>query len=306
MSLLIKNIFTNAKFEYPAFVTATHAFVTASVGFVTSACRKGPSATFDGFPDAQTWLRGIIPVGIATGSSLGLANMGLWYSNAHFYEMLGASGFLTTAAVGVMLGIPFEWKLLSPMMALTSGALILSMGEINFSLIGAVCIISATFCRALKAQIQGILMSPNSGLKQLGPVENVTCTSLVSLAIMLLWSALSEGWKPWSQLWHTKVFLAVLIAALNAAVLNIASIFVIRSLGPVAQQCVGQLKSVLCCVGAVVAFNEAITYQQILGYSVVIASIFWYNHRDMKIKEQQKLKKAGEFTALNPSKEAKV
>ena len=129
----------------------------------------------------------------------------------------------------------------------------------SFSVIGAVCILSATFCRASKAQIQGILMSPTSGMKQLGPVELVTCMSLVSLAIMLVWSASVEGMQPWKQILSAKVFFAVLIAALNASVLNIASIFVIRSLGPVAQQCVGQLKSVLCCVGAVAAFHEVAT-----------------------------------------------
>lgn len=305
MSLLIRNIFVNARFQYPTFVTATHAFVTGLVGITTLICKNGVSAAFAGFPDRQTWLRGIIPVGIATALSLGLANFGLWLTNAHFYEMLGSSGFLVTAAVGVMMGRPFELQLLPMMLSLTFGTMVLSFGEMNFSVIGALCILGATFCRAGKAQIQGLLMCPGSGLMQLDPIELVVCTSMVSLVIMLVWSAVAEGLAPWQRIMSLKVFFPVLLAALNASVLNIASIFVIRSLGPVAQQCVGQLKSVLCCVGAVAAFNEAISHQQAIGYTIVMASVFWYNHKDMEIKAAA-TKASKEVAETKPLNAAKV
>jgi drug/metabolite transporter (DMT)-like permease len=282
MSLLIRNIFVNAAFPHAQFVTASHALVTFLVGAVVL-LHRGKAR----IPDLRTWGMGIAPVGCATALNLGLANLGLLYTNAHFYEMLGASGFLVTAGVGLMMGRTFSMQLLPPMLLVTMGTVVLSLGEIQFSLLGATLILAATVCRAAKAQIQSLLMSAESTMMQLDPVELITCTSCLTFLVMLSWSLVSEGALPWLQILQPNVFFAVLIAAANAAVLNIASIFVIRSIGPVAQQCIGQLKGVLCCIGAVAAFGEKITMQQIIGYSVVICGIFWYNQRDLNAKKKQ-------------------
>jgi drug/metabolite transporter (DMT)-like permease len=283
MSLLIRNIFINNAFPYAQFVTASHALVTCLVGLVVMYYRGGKSC----FPDRRTWCFGIAPVGCATALNLGLANLGLLYTNAHFYEMLGSSGFLVTAAVGVAMGRQFNLELLPPMLAVTVGTVVLSLGEIQFSIIGAGLILSATFCRAAKAQIQSLLMTADTTMMQLDPVELVTWTSSMTFVIMIAWSTITEGANPWLQICSPAVLIAVLIAAANAAVLNIASIFVIKSVGPVAQQCIGQLKGVLCCLGAVAVFSEHISLQQAIGYSIVICGIFWYNQRDMHLKALQ-------------------
>jgi drug/metabolite transporter (DMT)-like permease len=279
MSLLIRNIFVNNSFPYSQFVTASHAFVTGIVGFLVT-YQRGKLRSVD----LRTWCVGIFPVGCATALSLGFANLGLLYTNAHFYEMLGSSGFLITAAVGVAMGKPFHMELLLPMLAVTFGAVVLSFGEISFSMIGTIFILAGVFCRAAKAQMQSLLMSPSMNLMQLDPIELVTCTSCVTLTVMLSCSMATEGMQPWLHVCRPQLLAAIFLAAANAAVLNIASVFIIRSIGPVAQQCIGQFKGVLCCIGAVAAFGERITVQQALGYSIVICGIFWYNQQDLLLK----------------------
>merc|ERR1719161_3532851 len=81
-------------------------------------------------------------------------------------------------------------------------------------------------------------------------------------------------------------FAAVMATCSAACILNFCSLFVMKEVGPVAQQLIGQMKGVLACVGGWAAFGEIITIQQMIGYSVVIGGIVWYNHVDLQIKAE--------------------
>jgi hypothetical protein len=294
MSLLIRHIYVDANFRYPQFVTFTHAVFTMFVGSSVLIHRWVKTGDAPNVPDIRTFMLGVVPIGAAFALSLSFANMALLYTNAHYYEMIGSSGFLITAGVGLLMGKPFSFVLLPPMLCITTGAIVLAVGELHFSLLGTVLILSANMCRAIKAQLQGSLMSKDGkawNLMVLDPLELVVATSFVIACIMAGWSMAAEGSTPLSRVVELDTFIALLPAAINASILNIAGLFVLRSVGPVAQQCIGQLKGVLCCLGSVAAFSEVITSQQIVGYSFVVFGIFWYNHSDIRLK------------ALAPSKE---
>merc|ERR1719321_1434703 len=104
----------------------------------------------------------------------------------------------------------------------------------------------------------------------------------------MVWSLAVEGLEPFVLVaeWHT--CLAVLVTAAAATVLNISALFVLKEVGPIAQQIVGNLKGVLACMAAVAAFGEEITLQQVFGYSIVVGCTFWYNRTDAAIKEAKK------------------
>merc|ERR1719465_35119 len=105
--------------------------------------------------------------------------------------------------------------------------------------------------------------------------------------LMTIWSLATEGITPYQKIFAWGPFLAVLYTCVGASILNIAALFVLRELGPVAQQIVGQMKGVLAIIGAVAAFGEVVTMQQMVGYSVLLVGIFWYNRTDMTIKEEK-------------------
>merc|ERR1719335_1374115 len=117
-----------------------------------------------------------------------------------------------------------------------------------------------------------MIMGQGSGMTQLDPLEMVVASSLVIVAIMLTWSLLVEGARPWGQALDPTTLLALLLAAVNASVINVASLFLMKGAGPVAQQCFGILKSLLSCIGSVAAFGETISAQQIVGFAIVITS----------------------------------
>merc|ERR1719387_3194845 len=105
---------------------------------------------------------------------------------------------------------------------------------------------------------------------------------------MTCWSLATEGVTPLVNIFAWGPFMAVLYTCMGASILNIAALFVLRELGPVAQQIVGQLKGVLAIVGSVALFDEAVSMQQIAGYTILMAGIFWYNRTDSEIKEEKK------------------
>merc|ERR1719387_778828 len=217
-----------------------------------------------------------------------IVSRGLMYTNTHFYEMISCMTMLVTAIVGVLMGKPFNMKLLPPLMVLTVGLCIVSFGELSFSLLGFACIAVAVLMRATKVQLQNVLLSADSNMTVLDPIELTVWTSTVCFSIMMVWSLAVEGLQPFVQVAEPSTFLAVLITAAAATVLNIAALFVLKEVGPVAQQIVGNLKGVLACMAAVAAFGEQITAQQAVGYSIVVVCAFWYNRTDSAIKDAAK------------------
>merc|ERR1719152_1023674 len=105
---------------------------------------------------------------------------------------------------------------------------------------------------------------------------------------MATWSAVTEGLEPCQKIFNLNTFIAVVWTCVGASILNIAALFVLRELGPVTQQVVGQLKGILAILGAVAAFGEEVSMQQIIGYSLLIAGIAWYNKVDLDIKDEKK------------------
>merc|ERR1719379_165871 len=268
MSVLIRNVYVNHDFNFPQWVTASHFLATGMTGLVVLLFRRQTEGKEITVPTLETFYRGIAPVGLTFAMSIGFANRGLMYTNTHFYEMIASTSMLVTAGVGVLMGKAFNMKLLPPLMVLTLGLCIVSFGEINFSLLGFACIGFGTIMRALKVQLQNILLSADSNMTVLDPIELTVWTSTVCFSIMMVWSLAVEGFQPFVQVTDLSTLAAVLVTAAAATVLNIAALFVLKDVGPVAQQIVGNLKGVLACMAAVAAFGEEITLQQMIGYSI--------------------------------------
>merc|ERR1719421_299464 len=154
MSVLIRNIYVNHHFNFPQWVTASHFLATGLTGLVVLLHRSAKEHKEITVPTPETFYKDIGPVGLTFALSIGLANRGLMYTNTHFYEMFSSMTLLVTAVLGVVMGKPFNLKLLPPLMILTVGMVIVSFGEINFSLLGFACIGSAVIMRATKVQLQ--------------------------------------------------------------------------------------------------------------------------------------------------------
>lgn len=182
-----------------------------------------------------------------------------------------------------MLGKPFHLTLLPPLLLVTVGLALCAYGELVFSTLGFVCVFVGCLSRAAKATLQQALMTSDD--VKLGPLEMLVWTSIPCLVIMTVWSLLSEGLEPFYAVNKVSTVTAILITIVNALILQLAALYVLKELGAVAQQLAGQLKGLLSLVGSVAAFGEEITLMQFFGYGCIISGIYWYNRKDLEIKK---------------------
>lgn len=294
MSNLIKNVYVFHEFTYPQWLTASHFCTTAVISFLVLVWRS-PTISI---PTASTLCCGILPVGMVFGLSIGFANRGLLYCNAYFYEMFSAMTCLVTAGMGACLGRPLGAALIPPLLLITIGLLIVASGEVEFSLLSVVFIFLAMVFRGLKAQLQNLLMSPDGGFQQLDALELVFWSSLICFAFMATLSVIQEGTTPFIAVQDLSTFRAVFASAAAACVLNISALYVLKELGPVAQQAVGTLKGVLAIVSSVAVFGEMPSVQEVFGYGLLIIACTWYNRVDAQQKREAARSRAKEDTPL--------
>jgi drug/metabolite transporter (DMT)-like permease len=286
MTLTIRNVYVNFNFHYPVWLTASHFLFTALIGLCILFHQHKQVGTPISVPPLSQFVKGIFPVSLVFAISIGSANLGLLYTNAHFYEMVGATTALATAGLGACLGRPFNRALVPPVLLVTLGLMTCAFGEIVFSAVGFTFCAMAVITRALKSIVQHQLLDGSIG-SQLTPIQLVVWMSLPSFAIMAIWSLYTEGTQPFYDFYlNVGTQGAVLLTVVNACILNTAALYVLQNLGPVAQQLAGQLKGVLSVLGSVALFSEQVTVQQIIGYSIIIGGVTWYNRRDMWLKQQ--------------------
>merc|ERR1719421_997841 len=213
MSVLIRNVYVNHDFNFPQWVTASHFLATGLTGLAVLMHRRMTEGKEITVPSPETFYKGIGPVGLTFALSIGFANRGLMYTNTHFYEMIASTSMLVTAGVGVLMGKAFNMKLLPPLMVLTLGLCVVSAGELQFSVLGFACIAFGTVMRATKVQLQNILLSADSNMTVLDPIELTVWTSTVCFSIMMVWSLVVEGLEPFVKVTELSTMVAVLMTA---------------------------------------------------------------------------------------------
>jgi len=286
MSVSIRNCFVSHSFNYPQWLVVMHQLATIIVGAIILKVRENQGGKKIEYPTATTLFKGLIPVAMTFALSLGLSNLGLLYANTHFYEMMGTFQVFAVVGLACMLGRPFNGRYALPLCVCTLGLIAVAFGEIRFNLLGAIFVVGGVITRAAKVQLQSMLLAPNQMTQHFDAVELTFWTACITSAIMLAWSTASEGMGPWNDIQDFGTIVAVAATCGAAIILNFCSMFVMKEVGPVAQQLIGQTKGVLACIGGWAAFNEIITLQQIIGYSVVVAGVAWYNHIDLQIKAE--------------------
>jgi drug/metabolite transporter (DMT)-like permease len=287
MSMLIRNCFVNHNFKYPQFLTATHFVATALVGSSILLYRRFTEGRKISVPQMDCAVKGLLPVAGAFVLSLAFSNNGLLLTNAHFYEMTGSASALSTAGLSVLIGRGFDMRLMPALGMISVSLFVVAFGEVSLSVLGLLCCVGGVLMRSIKSTTQHALMS-GSEWKSMDPVEVAVWTSLTCFVLMIAGSLVTEGFAPFQQILAWGPFMAVLYTCIGASILNIAALFVLRELGPVATQIVGNLKGILAIVGAVATLGESLSTQQALGYTILMLAIYWYNVTDMAIKDEKK------------------
>jgi drug/metabolite transporter (DMT)-like permease len=289
MTIQLRVVFTEKELNFPIFVTASHFLGAALVTGTVLAAQKhlGGDVTVI---NAHTFKKGVLPAAICFTLSIGCGNLGLAYTNAHFYEMVEGSTVLITAGIAFLMGKPTASVLLAILMVTIMGQSMCWTGELHFSAVGFVFLVVSAVCRATKGVLNQLLVSGDGELQPLRPLELTFYNSLTCLSLMLPWALVSEGLLPFQSVLSNRhgVTGPLLLTMVTAIVIQVSAAFVIRSIGAVAAQLTGSIKGFLSVLGAWAALGEQISSTQWLGYLIVVSSIAAFNRMDAILKEAGK------------------
>jgi hypothetical protein len=150
-----------------------------------------------------------------------------------------------------------------------------SVGEMDFSLIGFLYQLAGTVFEALRLVMiqvmlngEGLKMDPLVGLYYYAPV----CT-VMNIVVALF----TEVPKFKFEDLHQAGYGMLLLNAMVAFGLNIASVFLIGKTSGLVMTLTGILKNILLVVISVMIWNTHISWMQTLGYAVALAGLVYYS-----------------------------
>lgn len=279
-------------YNFPKFISAVHLGITSVVAFSVLLYRRQTLGKPLALPDGSEMLFGILPIALAFGLSIAFDNTALLFVSASFAEVLSASTPAASAYMTYVMGMPFPLQLLKPILIVVLGCVISVQGEMNFSCIGCALLLLAVFCRSFKSVLQQKFMTSTAPDK-FDPVTLTAWTCCFASALVGMYSFLREGYEPIHALANAPdmfaLIAAVLFSCLIASMLNISGLFLVKGLGAVGMQIVGQVKAFLVVIGGLTLLKESFTCVQIFGFSLALVGVFWYSsmHRRILLSEKR-------------------
>ncbi|KAI9149357.1 putative sugar phosphate/phosphate translocator [Paramyrothecium foliicola] len=226
--------------------------------------------------NGRMYLRTILPIGICYSGSLVCSNVVYLYLSVAFIQMLKSA-----SPVAVLI-ISWIWRVADPSMSKFLNVLVIvfgvglsSFGEIEFSLVGFLYQVAGTIFEALRLVMiqvmlsgEGMKMDPLVGLYYYAPVctvMNIVVAIFTELPKFKLEDAAQAGYG------------MLLLNAMVAFMLNVASVFLIGKTSGLVMTLTGILKNILLVVISVMIWNTHISWLQTLGYGVALAGLVYYS-----------------------------
>merc|ERR1719456_481000 len=120
IKLTVQMVYTFFDLEFPKFLTSIHILTSACFGFSILLYRRQTVGESIKVPAAAELLW-LLPLALSFCYSLGANNMALTFCSTSFTEMVGAATPLSTVALMLVLGAPFNMWLLAPTMVVLCG-----------------------------------------------------------------------------------------------------------------------------------------------------------------------------------------
>jgi len=211
-------------------------------------------------------------------TNIAFGNASLLYASIPFVQMVRCTVPIITAGLsylllGSTLGLR-EWASLVPVVA---GSIIVSIGEVELSLVGAVVTVVGCFLCAFKAVLTKKLLSGSDKVAPLTMLSNVALFGAVQLwpLVETHENGFLHTFLPKSPAW---VLLLLLAHAIQVFMLNIANFEATKQTSALLMTVGGNMKSVLTCGLAMVMFGHPTTTLQVVGILVTVFGVWWYSY----------------------------
>jgi drug/metabolite transporter (DMT)-like permease len=274
--LFNKWLIDSAGFRYPIILTAWHLFfatvATQVLARTTSLLDGRRSVPMTG----RVYLRNIVPISFCYSGSLVCSNVVYLYLSVAFIQMLKAA-----SPVAVLI-TSWIWRVADPslskflnIMVIVLGVGLSSFGEIEFSLVGFLFQISGIIFEAIRlVMIQVMLSGEGMNMDPLVSLYYYAPACTVMNIIIAMFTEIPKF--KMEDLAHAGYGM-LLLNAMVAFMLNIASVFLIGKTSGLVMTLTGILKNILLVIISIMIWNTHISWMQTLGYAVALAGLVFYS-----------------------------
>ncbi|ORY25478.1 triose-phosphate transporter family-domain-containing protein [Naematelia encephala] len=270
--LFNKYIFSTLNFPYPLFLTAFHMMIAT---LSTSLIRAMPTEGLQVVSVDISWLtylRTVVPLSIFFSISLVLGNMAYVHLSVSFVQMLKSLILLLTLVIQLVARLQaYSHYQMFIIIVSSVGCYIAASGEVQFDMFGFACQISAVVAEAARLVLVEVMLKDH----KLDPLSSIALYAPLCLVFIGCMIPFLEGALPIDNLYKVGV-LMLLVNGLVALLLNVASVFVIQSVGSVVLSMSGVVKDILLIGISAIFMGSHVSLHQVLGYSLSASALMLF------------------------------
>lgn len=237
------------------------------------------------------------PCGVATGLDIGLGNTSLKWISLTFYTMCKSSSlaFVLIFAFLFRLEAP-SWRLVAIIATMTAGVIMMVAGEVDFSAIGFILVISAAFFSGFRWALTQILLLRNPATSN--PFSSIFFLAPVMFASLLVLAIPVEGFPGLFKGLQTLIDAKgpilgpclLLFPGTIAFCMTASEFALLQRTSVVTLSIAGIFKEVVTILAAGLVFHDTLTPINISGLFVTIGAIAAYNYiKIRKMREEARM-----------------
>lgn len=226
----------------------------------------------------RTYLRAVVPIGIAYSGSLVCSNLVYLYLSVAFIQMLKAASPVAVLFTSWVWGVADpSMRTLGNILVIVFGVGLASFGEIQFSFIGFLYQVGGILFEAVRVVMIQVLLSGDENAQKMDPLVSLYYYAPVCAFTNFIVAVLVEFRSFDMQDLHNVGPVMLVLSASVAFLLNVASVFLIGKTSGLVMTLTGILKNILLIVASVFIWSTSITGLQFVGYTVALGGLVVYS-----------------------------
>lgn len=265
-------------FPYPVALAFWHMLFCSMVGIlaVQSGCVKRQDVTW------KTCFNICLPVAALGAAGLTLGNAAFVYLSVAFAQMLKANMPVIMFTVGCLFHThKFNWETCGIMVIIGAGVAASSLGELQFSSLGATFMLLAMLAEAFKMVLLQTMMQQTD--LQINPVNALYYVMPASMLCLLPFVLVLEAGGLYDDMpGITPQVPALIASAVAACLLNVIAFWVISNTSALTMKLAGIVKDAVLIVTSGLIFHTQLTPLGLGGYAVALTGIGFHNYQSLR------------------------
>lgn len=246
-------------------------------------------------------MRICLPVAALGAAGLTLGNAAFLYLSVAFAQMLKANMPVIMFIVGCLFRThKFNWETCGIMVIIGAGVAASSLGELQFSGLGATFMLLAMLAEAFKMILLQTMMQRTD--LQINPVNALYYVMPASTLCLLPFVILLEAQEVYSALSNVQPQVPALLAsAIAACLLNVIAFWVVSNTSALTMKLAGIVKDAVLIVTSAMLFGTQLTLLGLSGYGVALTGIGFHNYHSMTQAQPENVESRSQEPLLNKS-----